>query len=232
MILMDDKNIYFVSGIDTDAGKSVVTGLLARRWRAEGRRVMTQKFIQTGNRSMSEDIELHRRLMGIPLQPEDLDGTTCPLIFTYPSSPQLAARLDGREIDLSQVDRSSQTLLERYDVVLLEGAGGLFVPLTDTYSTIDYIAERKLPLILVTSSRLGSINHTVLSLEACRARGIEVAMLAYNLYPVTDTPIVEDTRRYLQQYMNRYHPTAQWLEIDGNKQIISLSVAAGTSLEK
>ncbi len=229
---MNDKNIYFVSGIDTDAGKSVVTGVLARRWREEGRRVITQKFIQTGNRSMSEDIELHRRLMGIPLQPEDLDGTTCPLIFTYPSSPQLAARLDGREIDLSLVDRSSQQLLKQYDTVLLEGAGGLFVPITDTYSTIDYIAERHLPLILVTTSRLGSINHTVLSLEACRARGIEVAMLAYNLYPTTDAPIVEDTRRYLKQYIARYHRTARWMEIDGNKQIISLSDIVEGSSEK
>lgn len=220
---MKDKNIYFVSGIDTDAGKSVATGALARLWRAEGRRVITQKFIQTGNRSISEDIELHRRLMGIPLQPEDLNGTTCPLIFTYPSSPQLAARMDGREIDLALVDRSSRKLLERYDTVLLEGAGGLFVPLTDTYSTIDYIAERKLPLILVTSSRLGSINHTVLSLEACRTRGIDVAMLVYNLYPVTDSPIVEDTRRYLKQYMARYHVSARWVELDDKMQVINRS---------
>ena len=105
---MNDKNIYFVSGIDTDAGKSVVTGVLARRWREEGRRVITQKFIQTGNRSMSEDIELHRRLMGIPLQPEDLDGTTCPLIFTYPSSPQLAARFNVMSIPTLMVFKNGQ----------------------------------------------------------------------------------------------------------------------------
>lgn len=218
---MEGKSIYFVSGIDTDAGKSVVTGVLARTWREQGCRVITQKFVQTGNLSTSEDIEMHRRLMGIPLQSEDLDGTTCPLIFTYPSSPQLAARMDGREIDLSLVDRSSRKLLGTYDTVLLEGAGGLFVPLTDTYSTIDYVAERKLPLILVTSPRLGSINHTVLSLEACRTRGIEVAMLVYNLYPATAAPIVEDTRRYLQQYMDRYHSSAHWVEVDDTLKVIA-----------
>lgn len=218
---MEGKELYFVSGIDTDAGKSIVTGVLARTWREAGRRVTTQKFIQTGNTTVSEDIETHRRLMGIPLQPEDLDGTTCPLIFTYPSSPQLAAALDGREIDLSKVDRSSQILLTLYDTVLLEGAGGLFVPLTDTYSTIDYIAERNIPLILVTSPRLGSINHTVLSLEACRARGIEVAMVVYNLYPSTDAPIVEDTRRYLQQYLARFHKTTRWVEVDDSMQVRS-----------
>lgn len=217
---MEGKNIYFVSGIDTDAGKSVVTGVLARTWREQGRRVITQKFVQTGNQTFSEDIEMHRRLMGIPMQPEDLDGTTCPLIFTYPCSPQLAARLDGREIDLSLVDRSSRKLLETYDTVLLEGAGGLVVPLSDTYSTLDYVAERKLPLILVTSPRLGSINHTVLSLEACRTRGIEVAMVVYNLYPATDAPIVEDTRRYVLQYLERYHPAARFVEIDDRMNVL------------
>ena len=89
----------------------------------------------------------------------------------------------------------------------------LFVPLTDTYSTIDYIADHRLPVILVTSPRLGSINHTVLSLEACRARNIEVAELVYNLYPPTSREITEDTRRYLKQYLNRTYPNAGFTEI-------------------
>ena len=120
---------------------------------------------------------------------------------------------DSREIDLSLVEKSTGKLLESYDTVLLEGAGGLFVPLTDTYSTIDYIADRRLPVILVTSPRLGSINHTVLSLEACRARNIEVAELVYNLYPPTSREITEDTRRYLKQYLNRTYPNAGFTEI-------------------
>lgn len=62
---MISKNVYFITGIDTDAGKSIVTGVLARDMRARGERVITQKFIQTGNTSISEDIELHRRIMGI-----------------------------------------------------------------------------------------------------------------------------------------------------------------------
>lgn len=210
---MISKNVYFITGIDTDAGKSIVTGVLARDMRARGERVITQKFIQTGNTGISEDIELHRRIMGIPLQREDLDGTTCPITFTYPASPQLAAEIDNREIDLSLVEKNTGKLLESYDTVLLEGAGGLFVPLTDTYSTIDYIADHRLPVILVTSPRLGSINHTVLSLEACRARNIEVAELVYNLYPPTSREITEDTRRYLKQYLDRTYPNAGFTEI-------------------
>ena len=210
---MTSKKVYFITGIDTDAGKSIVTGVLARDMRARGERAITQKFIQTGNTGISEDIELHRRIMGIPLQSEDLDGTTCPIIFTYPASPQLAAEIDNREIDLSLVEKSTGKLLESYDTVLLEGAGGLFVPLTDTYSTIDYIADHRLPVILVTSPRLGSINHTVLSLEACRSRNIEVVELVYNLYPPTSREMTEDTRRYLKQYLNRTYPNAGFTEI-------------------
>ena len=207
------ENVFFVSGIDTDTGKSYATGYLAKLWNGQGIRTITQKLIQTGNDGLSEDIELHRRIMGIPLQREDLDGTTCPITFTYPASPQLAAEIDNREIDLSLVEKSTGKLLESYDTVLLEGAGGLFVPLTDPYSTIDYIADHRLPVILVTSPRLGSINHTVLSLEACRARNIEVAELVYNLYPPTSREITEDTRRYLKQYLNRTYPNAGFTEI-------------------
>lgn len=76
------KQTYFISGIDTDAGKTYVTAALARRFMDAGLSVVTQKFIQTGNTGLSEDIEAHRRLMGTGLLPEDLDGTTAPVIFT------------------------------------------------------------------------------------------------------------------------------------------------------
>ena len=208
------EKVYFVTGIDTDAGKSIATGALARTWRAAGIRVITQKFVQTGCKNISEDIETHRRIMGIPLQPEDTDGTTCPLLYTYPCSPHLAARIDGRPIDLSRADHSTHQLLEHYDTVLIEGAGGLFVPLDGLYNTIDYIAQRKLPVILVTSCRLGSINHTLLSLEALRTRSINVAAVIYNLYPSTAATIVNETRDYLQHYLTHYHSGVTWYELD------------------
>ena len=77
------SEVIFISGIDTDAGKSYVTGFIARRLMAEGKSVITQKFIQTGCNGTSEDIEVHRRLMGMDMQPCDIDRTTAPVIFTY-----------------------------------------------------------------------------------------------------------------------------------------------------
>lgn len=204
---------YFISGIDTDAGKSYCTGWLASRLMEEGKSVITQKFIQTGNVGYSEDIELHRRLMNVAMFPEDLNHTTAPIIFSYPASAQLAARIDGREIDLSQVTAATARLLEKYDIVLIEGAGGLMVPITDTYTTIDYVAERKLPMIFVTNGRLGSINHTLLSLEAIKARGIQLDMLLYNRHFDTDEIIAADTHGFIERYIERNFPTARIVDV-------------------
>lgn len=118
------NNVIFISGIHTDAGKSYATGWLARKLMQEGQRVATLKFIQTGNTGRSEDIEVHRVIMGCTL-PEDADGITAPQIFSYPCSPQLAAEIDGRAIDFNAIDEAVSTLSGRYDTVLVEGAGGL-----------------------------------------------------------------------------------------------------------
>lgn len=197
---------YFISGIDTDAGKSYVTGYLASRLMKEGKRVVTQKFIQTGNVGFSEDIDLHRKIMGIGPLPEDTDHTTAPVIFSYPASAQLAARMDGREINLDVIDRATATLLERYDVVLIEGAGGLMVPITDEFFTIDYVKTRNLPILLVVNGVLGSINHAVLSLEAIKSRGIQLAGVLYNEHFDTDRIIGADTQAFLRRYVSRHFP--------------------------
>lgn len=210
---MTSHRVLFISGIDTDAGKTYATAWLAQQIAAEGRSVITQKFIQTGCTDSSEDIEAHRRLCGMELQPVDLDHTTAPIIFSYPASAQLAARIDGREIDLGLVEAATGRLLGLYDCVLLEGAGGLMVPVTDEVSTIDYVAAHRLPVVLVTNGRLGSINHTVLSLEAIAHRGIELAAVVYNHHFDTDPVIAADTRAYIARYLSRHFPATPLLDL-------------------
>lgn len=204
---------YFVSGIHTDAGKSYCTGWYARQLMDNGKSVITQKFIQTGNTGMSEDIEVHRRLMGIGYLPEDLDHTTAPLIFTHPCSPQLAARIDNREIDPCVIDEASDRLEKKYDVVLVEGAGGLMVPITDDFLTIDYVASRRLPLIMVVNSSLGSINHAILSFEAIASRGIEMPIVLYNRYFDSDPLIAEDTYGFISRYLSRNFSGTRLIEV-------------------
>lgn len=209
-----EKNIYFISGIDTDAGKSYCTAYYARELMREGKRVITQKFIQTGNVGHSEDIDLHRRIMGTGMTEEDREGLTMPEIFSYPCSPHLAARIDGRPIDFEKIERATLKLAQRYDTVLVEGAGGLMVPLTEGYLTIDYIAEKQYPLLFVTSGKLGSINHTLLSFEAIRNRGIKIDTVLYNLYPtVEDTTIQRDTMEYIRRYMDRHFPESKFVVV-------------------
>ena len=209
-----NNNVYFVSGIDTDAGKSYATGIIARQLLDEGKRVITQKLIQTGNVGHSEDIDLHRKLMGIDYTTEDKAGLTMPEIFSYPASPHLASRLDNRPIDFEKIDDATEQLSELYDVVLLEGAGGLMVPLTEELLTIDYLAAKGYPLIFITSGKLGSINHTLLSLEAIRSRGIQLDTVAYNLYPsVEDKTIQEDTQNFIEQYLKKHFPETKFVVI-------------------
>lgn len=215
------RQVLFVSGIDTNIGKSYATALLKLLYTQRGIRAITQKMIQTGNIDRSEDIELHRRLLGDGWLPADESGATAPVIFSYPASPHLAARLDQREIDLDVIDKATERLLGEYgyELVLLEGAGGLMVPIREDYLTIDFVKERNYPIALVTSGRLGSINHTLLSLEVCKSRGIEVVYLIYNRYPRVDDLIEQDTLSYLEGYLAKHFPNTEliqmqeWMEV-------------------
>lgn len=204
-------NIIFISGIHTDAGKSYATGWYAKKLMQDNKRVATLKFIQTGNVGRSEDIDVHRKIMGIEL-PEDKEGITAPQIFTYPCSPQLAAEIDNKPIDFDVIDSAINTLSERYDVVLVEGAGGLMVPLTDEFWTIDYVASRELPTIIVTNGTLGSINHTLLTFEALERRAIPMRAVIYNRhFDSTDKRIAADTVGFIKRYLERRHPETELL---------------------
>jgi len=210
---MNGKAI-FVGGIDTEIGKTVATGWLARQWIEQGREVITQKLVQTGCVGASDDILLHRRLMGCGLFDEDRDGTTMPALYAYPASPHLAARLEGRALDLDAIAGATARLRARYGTVLVEGAGGLMVPLTAQLLTIDYVAQQGWPVILVTSGRLGSINHTLLSLEAIAARGIALHGIAWNSRDDgSDEVIAAESRRYIRQWMQARFPQARWYDV-------------------
>lgn len=204
---------YFISGIGTDVGKSWATGWLANNFIKEGKSVITQKFIQTGNEGRSEDIEVHRKIMGIPMTDDDREMLTAPEIFSYPCSPDLASKIDNREINFKKIEEASDELERRYDIVLIEGAGGIMVPLKDDYLTIDYIDAHRLPTVVVTNGQLGSINHTLLTLEAIRQRGIQLSEVIYNHHFDKDKTICDDTIMYLKKYLAKNFPGALFSEM-------------------
>ncbi|MCG8343197.1 MAG: dethiobiotin synthase [Chlorobiales bacterium] len=196
--------VIAITGIDTGVGKTVATGLLARALLKAGRKVTTQKPVETGGSGVSADILRHREIMGMTLQDVDRDGTTCSYLFGHPASPHLAAALEKKRIDVSVIDRATSRLQAEYDIVLMEGAGGLLVPLNEELLFADYLQERAYPLVLVASSRLGSINHTLLSLEACRKRGLQLNGLLYNFAGGSDKVIARDTLRVLRKAPGKY----------------------------
>jgi len=205
--------ILFVSGIDTGIGKTVATGRLARWYAACGFSVVTQKLIQTGCEGLSEDILVHRKIMGIDLLPEDHTGLTCPFVFGFPSSPHLAAELAGQRVDTERLGTAARELAQRYEGVLVEGAGGLCVPLTAETTVLDFLAREGWPVVLVTTPRLGSINHTLLSLEALHARRLPLAAVIYNLYQPARPEIVHDTRRVIGNALRRMGYAAPVLDL-------------------
>ena len=208
------KGVYFVSGIDTDIGKTVATGVLAKQLLQQGKSVITQKPVQTGCQDIADDIAVHRKIMGIPMQEADKQKLTMPEIFSYPASPHLAARLDGRALDLDKIRTATQELEAQYEIVLVEGAGGLMVPLTENLLTIDYIRQQGYPVILVTSGRLGSINHTLLSFSVLKQYGIQLHSLIFNhIHDSKDETVAGDTLEYLKGRLKDEFPEAKWQEL-------------------
>ena len=218
-------SVLFISGIDTDIGKTYATGMVAKALMHQGANVITQKLVQTGvsvncdtgEMNIADDIVTHRQLMNMPLQPCDVDFTTCPFRYEKPASPHLSAALANAVLDPEIITKFTQQLQQSYDIVLLEGAGGLLVPITEQLLTLDYIATQGYPVILVTSGRLGSINHTLLSLEAIKARGLTVHSVIYNHIhdsaAQTDKQIADSTIDYLKNYLAQNYPNTHWLQL-------------------
>ena len=185
-------HVYFISGIDTGIGKTVAVGTMCRALQAAGRDWISVKMVQTGCDGFSEDFDAHRTMAGVRKFPEDEEGLTAPQIFRFPSSPLLAAKLEGRTVDLGHIAECVAECARRRQIVLVEGAGGLCVPLTEDTLTADFVAQQGWPIILVASGRLGAINHATLSLEAVKTRGIALAGVVMNDFPQSDQRLFGD----------------------------------------
>jgi len=168
----------FVAGTDTGVGKTVVTGLLARHLAMQGYGVATQKWIQTGG---SSDLDEHLRWMGRTRgEFRGFLRAMSPCALPAPASPHLAAELGGTRILESRIRRSLEILSEHFDFVIIEGSGGLMVPVSRKRLLIDWVRELGLPVLLVAGNRLGAINHTLLSLETLETRKMEILGVIFN----------------------------------------------------
>ena len=172
---------FFVTGTDTEIGKTTITAALTH-WAAQaGRRSVAVKPVAAGQEAVSGPAGLHwvnedvARLQAASNLPDLSDADVGPLQLRTPCAPHIAAALEGVSIDRTALLSAVRATLARAEVGFVEGVGGFCVPLTADWDTADLAAELALPVVLVVGLRLGCINHALLTAEAVRARGLPLA---------------------------------------------------------
>lgn len=184
----------FVTGTDTEVGKTVVAGAIGDWFRRQHLRVGVFKPVATGcvrrrEGLVSEDAEFlaHCADARFPL---DL---ICPQCYAKPLAPAIAAERAGRPLDWESIDRSLTAISRASDVVIVEGVGGLMVPLDSRYTVADFAVGLNLPTVIVARPGLGTINHTLLTVNALRSLKVPVAGVVINRYPAESASIAEET---------------------------------------
>lgn len=194
---------FFITGTDTDVGKTYVGALIARSLHEAGYRVGVYKPAASGCRLeegelVSDDALALWQAAG---RPSTLHNV-CPQRFAAPLAPHLAARAEGRKIDGRLLREGLNYWRERSDILLVEGAGGLLAPIDEEESFADLAYEFGLPLIIVSKNALGTINHTLLTLHAARTLhgglSVEGIVLNHPAPPKTDDLSVATNRRELE----------------------------------
>jgi dethiobiotin synthetase len=184
----------FVTGTGTEVGKTVVAATIARTLAAEGKRVAVFKPAVTG---LDEGIETDHALLRRASGSEQDDEQIAPYRYGPPASPHLAAALAGEEIDPERLRQVAAAAAEGADAIVCEGVGGLLVPLSPTYLVRDLAADLGYPLVVAAGPGLGTINHTLLTVEAARAAGLEAAAIVLTPWPVEPTEIERSNRETL-----------------------------------
>jgi len=170
---------YFITGTDTEIGKTTITAGLTHALQACGVRVAPVKALAAGvePNGLNEDVARLHAAQTLGLTPEDI----CPLVLKEACAPHIAALLEGHAIDRTALLAAIRATAERGDMALVEGVGGFRVPLVPGWDTADLAADLQLPVILVVGLRLGCINHALLTAEAVRSRGLRLAGWVANI---------------------------------------------------
>jgi dethiobiotin synthetase len=186
---------FFVTGTGTDIGKTFVTAALIHAWRRRGRAVAALKPVASGfdpARIAESDPGVLLAALGKAPTAQALDAIA-PWRFRAPLSPDMAAQREGRHLDFAAlVDHSRAAVASAEGMLLIEGVGGIMVPLDDRHTVLDWMADLQLPLILIAGSYLGTISHTLSALDVVgRRRELSVATLVVNETPHSGVPLDE-----------------------------------------
>jgi dethiobiotin synthetase len=182
----------FVTGTGTEVGKTVVAAILARTLAREGRRVAVFKPAVTG--LDEQPALLDHELLRIAAGSAQSDGEIAPYRYGPAASPHLAAAIAGEEIEPARLLEATRVAAAAADTLVCEGVGGLLVPLAPGYLVRDLATDLGYPLVVVASPGLGTINHTLLTLESARTAGLEVATVVLTPWPGDPTEVERSNR--------------------------------------
>ena len=189
----------FITGTGTDVGKTVATAGIASVATASGLKTAVLKPIQTGVEEYTPDLcEVRRIAPGIMNIPQEL---ATPYEYKLPASPHLASKEENSRIDIAKLTDTIVEVESRYspDLILIEGAGGVMVPIKKDFLFLDLLRIAQIPAIVVATSGLGTINHTLLTLNILKREGIETAGIIFNKMPKNPTIIEKDNVRVISE---------------------------------
>lgn len=188
---MNQKPGIFISGTDTDVGKTVVSAGLAMSLKSRGFKVGVMKPIATGCHGDGEYLVSDDAVYLWEAAENEYPSLTNPLRYRNPLAPHVAAIMEKKPVDLESVKKAYFNLQKHYDYMIVEGIGGLMVPITKDYFVANLVREFKLPLIIVSRPGLGSINHTLLTIDAAKIRGFDVIGVIFNRAATTNVSLAE-----------------------------------------
>lgn len=194
------KKGIFIAGTDTGVGKTYVAGGLARAFREQGVNVGVFKPFESGLKEGHGDFRFLKEMAGV----SDPDYEICPNQYEESLAPAVAAERAGREVDWCGMTDCFESLATKHSFLVVEGAGGLFVPLADQKTNFDLIKECEFPVVLVARLGLGTINHTLLSLEALAHRGLKCLGVILNQTTSEKTLADETNPEVLKKMMPIY----------------------------
>ncbi len=186
----------FVTGSDTGVGKTVIAGAIAAAIKAQGLSVGIMKPVASGakeidGRLVSEDVVYLKKI----IDSADDDDLVNPIRLKQPIAPTIAAAKSGVQIDIDKVWKAYEELTNRHDFVVVEGIGGLMVPIDDTLFVADMACKMDLPLVIVSRDYLGTINHTLLTVEYARSRNLRIKGIIINMLK-GDDDVVREIEKY------------------------------------
>ncbi len=194
----------FVTATGTDIGKTFVAAGLIGHFRAAGRAVDAIKPVVSGfdpASARTSDPGVLLAALGRSLTSAEIDGIS-PWRFAAPLSPDLAARREGRAVDFKAVvEFSHRAVAARRDVLLIEGVGGIMVPLDETHTVLDWMTALRLPLLVVAGSYLGTISHTLTALQVLARRNLEIAAVVVSESEGSATPL-DDTVATIARFVD------------------------------